>query len=332
MLELAFDLGTSFIGVYEKEKGILLREPNVAVVAKVKNKVTLKAMGESARQFIAKGPVKDQIVYPMKEGVIAYPEVLTLIVKELLTRVVSKHIVWPKIKAVVTVSCGLSPLERRNVEMVFIKAGVSQVTLIEAPVAVNALLPGKYNVIVIIGGGITDIAATGPEGILTGCSVNIAGNIFNSQIVDYFAKKFKLVIGQFTADKVKRAVGSLLPNDISMVTVTGKDMISGEPKNVEVSAMDVRIVLENCIDDVIEAVNSVLCSMPGEIAMDIYNQGIFICGGSTNIVGLAEYMSSKLLVKVNQMPDASNAQLNGAGKFLTEKGLIERYIATAGSM
>ena len=72
--------------------------------------------------------------------------------------------------------------------------------------------------------------------------------------------------------------------------------------------------------------------MPGEIAMDIYNQGIFICGGSTNIVGLAEYMSSKLLVKVNQMPDASNAQLNGAGKFLTEKGLIERYIATAGSM
>ena len=326
MLELAFDLGTTYISVYEKDKGILLKELNVAVVSKVKNNVVLKAMGENARQHIARGPVKGQIVYPMKEGVIAYPEVLSLMIKEIIAKILPGKLFIPKIKALVTISLGLSSIERRCVEGVFNKAGVSDVTLIETPVAINTLLPGKYNVIVSIGGGVTDIAAIGPDGIITGCSLNIAGNIFNNQIVDFFAKKFKLIIGQFTADKVKRAVGSLLPNDISMVSVTGKDMIKGALTNIEVSAMDIRTVLETCIDDIIEVVNSVLCSMPGEMAMDIYNQGIYICGGSTNIVGLAEYMAAKLLLKVNQMPDASNSEINGVGKLLSEKEKVQLYL------
>ena len=319
LMELAVDFGSSYITIYKRGEGIVLKEASVVVVSTHKKKREVVESGNAAKNYVRTTMGNAREIYPVREGVVVSVEDASLMMSEFIKRLLPEKIFKPQIRAVVMISSGLTVVERRDVETVMLNAGVKDVILVESPLALLAYTNS-------IGGGTAEVASVTKNGISAACSVNIAGAMLNSKIIDYFVENYGLKIGDYTAEKLKLDVGSMYDNDLSATEISGRDVLDGTPRSMEASAKDVRRAISKSIDALIEVVENVLNITPPELAGEIGKKGIFISGGTSELPGLIEYLGVRLYLPITQLKDYDNAAALGGGVLLEDGKALSQML------
>ncbi len=325
LMELAVDFGSSYITIYKRGEGIVLKEASV-VVSTHKKKREVVESGNAAKNYVRTTMGNAREIYPVREGVVVSVEDASLMMSEFIKRLLPEKIFKPQIRAVVMISSGLTVVERRDVETVMLNAGVKDVVLVESPLALLAYTNSVGGLFLDIGGGTAEVASVTKNGISAACSVNIAGAMLNSKIIDYFVENYGLKIGDYTAEKLKLDVGSMYDNDLSATEISGRDVLDGTPRSMEASAKDVRRAISKSIDALIEVVENVLNMTPPELAGEIGKKGIFISGGTSELPGLIEYLGVRLYLPITQLKDYDNAAALGGGVLLEDGKALSQML------
>lgn len=298
--DIGIDLGTANTIVYRSGKGIILREPSVVAIDTVANRVA--AVGQEAKDMIGRTPDSIRAVRPLKEGVIADFECGSAMLRFFLKKTMGKNAFTRK-RILICIPFGVTDVEHRAVENAAYETGAKEVRIIEEPLAaaIGAGLPvgePTGNMVVDIGGGTTEVAVISLGGIVSSRSVRVAGDSFDAAIVAYVKKHFNLLIGDRTAEEIKFEIGSAHPyENEGTMSVRGRDLITGLPKNVDISAAHIREALSESVQVVIDAIRQTLEDTPPELAADIIDHGITLTGGGAMLRGL-----DKLINKVTGMP------------------------------
>ena len=315
--DLAIDLGTANTLVYMKGKGIVLNEPSVIAMNRQTGEVL--ATGHEAWQMIGRTPGYIVAVRPLRGGAITDFDVTERMIRLLLQRVGVSRFTRPKV--VICVPSAITEVERRAVTDAARRAGAADAQLIEQPMAaaigigVNVLEP-KGNMIIDIGGGTTEIAVLAMGGIVCDKSIKVAGDVFTNDIALYMRAQHNLYVGERTAENIKIAVGAAqeeLDEIPEPYSVQGRDLLSGKPKQVQVTHTEVARALEKSITRVEDAVMEALSNTPPELAADIYNSGIYLAGGGSMLRGLDKRISAKTDLPVYVAEDPLRAVVRGTG-------------------
>ena len=329
--DIAIDLGTSNTTVYLKGRGIVVREPSV-VAYDVRSDV-VKAVGKEAKEMIGRTPGSIVAVKPLKDGVIADFDVTAAMLKRFVHNVMRGSFI-SKIRVMVSVPSGVTEVESRAVYDAVRQAGASanDITIVEQPMAaaIGASLNDEDdaagNMVVLIGGGTTEIAVVSLGDIVTAQSVKVAGDHFDEAIINFVRRKHSLVIGDRTAEQIKIKIGSVLPyEDEGEVEIKGRNLLDGLPKNVVVTAADVREAISDSVDTIIEAIKETFEKTPPELAADIINTGITVMGGGSLLRGIDELISKEtgLIVKTAENP--MDCVINGMAKKIESSDSFENY-------
>ncbi|KKQ74667.1 MAG: Rod shape-determining protein mreB [Berkelbacteria bacterium GW2011_GWB1_38_5] len=297
---LGVDLGTTNILIYIPERGIVVNEPSVVALEVSQNKVM--AIGQEAKEMLGRTPESIIAAHPLKDGVIANFGIARAMLRYYINRL-SGPVRLFKPEIMVSIPAGATSTERRAVTDAAMQAGAKGAYLIKKPVAaaLGAGIPiasPSGNMIIDIGGGTSEVAVIALGDIIASSSVRVGGNSFDDAIASQIRKKYNLVIGNVTAEKVKTKIGSALPlkKELTM-EVSGCDGITGLPESIMVSSSDIVVALRDPINEIIAAVKSVLQKTPPELASDIMDKGIVMTGGGSLLRGL-----DKLLTKVTGVP------------------------------
>lgn len=320
-IELSIDLGSKYITIYQRDSHFLFREPAIAIATVQNNRVEISKAGYKAKEAMTGSLGGAKIVAPIKEGVIVNEDMAAKLIKCFLKKMLPKSVIAPNIKAIVSICSSSTGSERKAVEKCCLKAGIKEVTLVEAPLSLLAYTNSIGGLFVDIGGGKTEIAAVTNHGIATGCSVNIAGDAFNEAIIDYIFKHYGVRLGEFTIENLKPTALSFFLDDSASYCVSGSGR-DGAPRSLYVSAEDMRNAVIPLVDDLIEVIMSVLDQTPPEISAEILRKGIFLSGGSTHIPGLIEYLEQALELPIIALNDIENAIAIGGARFFEDKELL----------
>ena len=318
--DLGIDLGTATVLVYVKGKGILLKEPSVVAINKNNNKVL--AVGEEARKMIGRTPGNIVAVRPLRDGVISDYDVTERMLKEFIKKACGKgRIVAPRV--MVCVPSQATEVEKRAVMDATKNSGAKKVHIIEEPLAA-AIGAGlditKPNgaMIVDIGGGTTDIAVISLGGVVVRKSIKIAGDKFDESIIKYVRNKYKIMIGEKTAEDVKIKIGSAFKDSRKLTTtMKGRNLITGLPDEVEISTEEVREALAEPVSVIVEGVKSILEKTPPELAADIIEKGILMTGGGSLLYGLNKLIEENTGVTVEIAHNSVEAVAEGTGQVLS---------------
>ena len=280
--DIGIDLGTANTLVFMKGKGIVMREPSVVAVDVRTD--TVLAVGAAAKEMIGRTPGSIVAVRPLKDGVIADFDITATMLKHFIRQTV-KPSIFSKPKVIVCIPSGVTDVERRAVEDTARQAGAGDVKLIEEPMAaaIGAGLPvfePTGSLVVDIGGGTSEVAMISLGDIVTACSVRVAGDKFDESIIQYVKKKYNLLIGERTAEEIKIKIGSAYPYEgEGDMQIKGRNLVDGLPKNVVISAAEVRDALADPLSVIVEAIRSTLEKTPPELSADIIDHGIMLTGG-----------------------------------------------------
>lgn len=325
--DLAIDLGTANTLVYVAGSGIVVNEPSIVAINKVTGEV--EAVGKEAKEMIGRTPGNIVAIRPMKDGVIADFKVtermLTYFIHKAHNR---KMLVHPRI--VIGVPSEITPVERRAVVDSAFRANASEVHLVEQAMvaAIGAGLPitePSGNMIVDIGGGTTDVAVISMSGIVYSRSVRIAGNEMDEAIIGYLKRKYNLLIGERTAERVKIEVGSAykLDKPLSM-EIKGRNLIEGVPRTVTVTDAEIREALSDCVDAIMNAIRGALERTPPELSADISDRGIVLSGGGGLLRNLDRRIREETGLPVSIAEDPLASVVLGTGKMLEDFALLRR--------
>lgn len=328
-MEIAVDLGTSYISIYQKGAGMVLREPCVAACENgAQPKV--KAVGTEAKKLIGKIPEDTTIIFPVFEGGVANANVAITMLDHFIGKILPPKIVRPKMKAIVNIPCGMNPDEQNGIERVVYESGIRDAAFIEAPVCaafgVDAPITKSMPCMIVdIGGGETDIGVLTLNGIITGCSLGIGGNNVDSGIIDHLMKNYHIKVGLLSAERVKIQAASLNEKDTASAMVSGRDVKTSDICSKIITSKDIIPVTQYYYGKILNVIRSVIHSLPEEVSSEINRAGIYLCGGASRIAGLTKVMQTELKLKVFTIEDPSCAAINGAGKLLGEKELIKQF-------
>lgn len=318
--KIGIDLGTATILVYEKGKGIVLREPSVVAIDKDSKKVL--AVGEEARQMLGRTPGNIVAIRPLRDGVIADFEVTEIMLKHFIRKVCGKfRMAKPAIMVCVPVN--VTGVEKRAVMEAAMQVGAKKASLIEEPLAaaIGAGLPIHEpcgNMVVDIGGGTCDIAVISLGGIVVSESLRVAGDKFDEAIIRYVKSKYNLLIGERTAEDIKIKIGTahLDVQESKSEEVRGRDIMSGLPKNITLTSRETYEALHEPVQAVVAAVKRVLEQTPPELASDIIDKGLVMTGGGSLLRGLDHLISDETGVPVVIADDAMSCVAVGTGMAL----------------
>jgi rod shape-determining protein MreB len=317
--DMGMDLGTANSLIFIKDEGIVLREPSV--VAMDKDTGEIKAVGSKAKQMLGRTPANIIAVRPMKNGVIADFEVTQEMIRYFIRSVrTRKSLLRPRI--VIGVPSDITGVERRAVEDAARQAGAREVYLIEEPMAsaMGADLPitePHASMIVDIGGGTTEVAVISLGGIVVAKSVDIAGDEITDSIIQYFRKKYNLVVGETTAEEVKIGIGSVYPQEEEVtMEVKGRDQTQGLPRILTVTSQEIRQALLEPVRAIVELVKSTLEETPPELAADLVDRGIVIAGGGSLLRGMMELIGKETDIPVVRAADPLSCVVRGTGRYL----------------
>jgi len=327
--DLAIDLGTANTLVYVKGKGIVFREPSVVAIQRnSRGEQNVVAVGKVAKDMLGKTPGSIIAIRPMKDGVIADFEITEEMLRYFIVRAHNrKTFVRPRV--IIGVPSGITPVEKRAVRESAESAGAREIYLIEEPMAaaIGADLPIKDptgNMIVDIGGGTTEVAVISLSGTVTSQSIRVAGDKMDESIIQYVKRKYSLLIGERTAEIIKMTIGTAYPNeDPESMEVKGRDMVTGIPKTLEISAEEVREAMVEPINTIVETVRITLEKTPPELAADIVDKGIVLVGGGALLKNLEVLLREVTGVPITIADDPLSAVVMGAGRVLDDIELLK---------
>lgn len=317
--DLGIDLGTSNTLICVKNKGIILNEPSVVTIS-TKTKDIFE-VGDRAKLMIGRTPAAYETIRPLRNGVIADYEVTEKMLRSFYKRVNSNRMLHSP-RVIICVPAGITQVEKRAVMEVTREAGAREAYLIEEPMAaaigvgINIFEP-EGNMIVDIGGGTSELAVISLGGVVRKSSFRVAGDKFDTAIIEYVRQKHNLLIGEKTAEEIKIKLGAVLPleEELSM-EVSGKNVLNGLPKDITLNSSELIDTLGSLVQEIIEEIRVVFEKTPPELAADIRRRGLYLTGGGALLRGIDKKISSGLNLKVTISEEPLNAVVNGINVLL----------------
>jgi rod shape-determining protein MreB len=329
--DMAIDLGTANTLVYVKGKGIVLNEPSVVAIVNDKGKNTVLAVGEDAKQMLGRTPGSIQAIRPLRDGVIADFIVTEEMIKHFIKKVHQRS-AFANPRIIICVPTGSTPVERRAIQESAHAAGARKVQLIEEPVAaaIGAGLPISEptgSMIVDIGGGTTEIAVMSLGGIVYSQSLRLAGDALDQAIITYMRKKFNLLIGDSTAEKIKKEIGTCIPtNSDNTYVMKGRDLRTGVPKEVTLTEKDSAEAMSPVITQIIQSIKDALEHTPPELSADLVDMGLVLAGGGAYLKNLDKLISKETGLPVSIAEDPLSCVAIGTGKALEQEGIFSSML------
>jgi len=334
-LEIGIDLGTANVLVYVKGKGIVLREPSV-VAKDIRNNRTI-AVGEEARQMLGRTPSNIQAIRPLRDGVIADFEVTEAMLNYFIKKVTKQRSWWstlfrPKPSVVICVPAEITSVEERAVRDAAKLAGAKSVDIIEEPMAaaIGAGLPVNEptgNMVVDIGGGTTEVAVISLGGIVTAQSIRVGGDELDQAIITFAKKEYSLTLGERTAEEIKMALGSAYPSpDEPSAEIRGRDLVSGLPKTIVITAAEVRTAIAEPLSVIVDAVRNTLDKCPPELAGDVMDRGIALTGGGALLRGLDQRLREDTGMPIHVADNPLDSVALGTGKCVEDFDTLRQVL------
>ena len=327
--EIAIDLGTANTLIIHNDK-VVVDSPSIVAIDRNNDKII--AVGQEANQMQGKTHENIKTIRPLKDGVIAdfnaSEQMISLFIKNIPS--LKKRFFTPSLRMVICIPSGITEVEMRAVRESAERVNGKEVYLIHEPMAaaigigVDIMQP-KGNMIVDIGGGTTEIAVIALSGIVCDKSVKIAGDVFTNDIIYYMRTQHNLFVGERTAERVKISIGSAteeLENPPEDMSVQGRDLLTGKPKEILISYREIHKALDKSIIRIEDSVMETLAQTPPELAADIYNTGVYLAGGGSMLRGLDKRLSQKTELPIFIAEDPLRAVVRGTGTVLKN---IERY-------
>lgn len=326
-VDLAIDLGTANTLVHVRGQGVVLNEPSVVAIHKNGAQTRVLAVGRDAKEMLGKTPGNIVAIRPMRDGVIADFTVTEAMIRAFIEKANERRN-FVRSRLIISVPAEITSIEQKAVREAALGAGVRDVWLIEQPMAaaVGAGLPvqdARGSMIIDIGGGTTDVAVISLGGLVASQTLRMAGDKFDESIVNFVRKRHNILIGERTAELIKMKIGSAYDLDEELdIEVKGRDLITGVPRSINVTSVEVREALQDNIRQLVAAVKATLERTPPELSADIIDRGIVLCGGGAGIKNLDVLLSEECQLPVFVAENPLHAVVDGVGMVLEN---LEKY-------
>jgi rod shape-determining protein MreB len=318
--DMAIDLGTANTLVVLKGKGVVLNEPSVVAIINEMGKKTVLAVGDEAKTMLGRTPGNIQAIRPLKDGVIADFIVTEEMIKHFIKKVHIKN-TFANPRILICVPTGSTPVERKAIQDSALAAGARRVQLIEEPIAaaIGAGLPiseATGSMIVDVGGGTTEIAVMSLGGVVFSTSLRVAGDAMDGAIISYMRKKFNLLIGESTAEKIKKEIGTAIPTSNNIFLMKGRDIRTGTPKEISLTEEDACEALMPILSQMLSAIKEALENTPPELSADLVDMGLTLTGGGALLKNIDKRFSKETGLPVYIADDPLACVAIGTGKAL----------------
>jgi len=321
--DMAIDLGTANTLVVLKGQGVVLNEPSVVAIAENMGKKTVLAVGDEAKTMLGRTPGNISAIRPLRDGVIADFIVTEEMIKHFIKKV-HKNKTFANPRILICVPTGSTPVERKAIQDSALAAGARRVQLIEEPIAaaIGAGLPiseATGSMVVDIGGGTTEIAVMSLGGLVYSKSLRIAGDAMDTALVTYMRKEYNLLIGDSTAEKIKKEIGTAIPSNNNTYAVKGRDLRSGTPKEVNITEEDTAEALNDILKDMVNGIKDALENTPPELSADLVDMGLTLTGGGALLKNIDKRFSKETGLPVFIADDPLACVAIGTGKALDQE-------------
>ena len=330
--DLSIDLGTANTLIYARHKGIVLNEPSVVAIRQDRGPGGAKmvaAVGEEAKEMLGRTPANITAIRPMKDGVIADFTVTEKMLQYFIHKVHEHRVIRPSPRVLICVPCGSTQVERRALKESAAGAGAREVFLIEEPMAaaIGAGLPvheARGSMVIDIGGGTSEVAVISLNGIVYSGSVRIAGDRFDEAIINYVRRNFGTLIGEATAERIKKEIGSAYPGaEVREIEVKGRNLAEGVPRSFTLNSNEILEALQEPLSGITDAVRKALEQTPPELGADVAERGIVLTGGGALLRDIDRLIEEETGLPVVVAEDPLTCVARGGGKALEmidEKG------------
>jgi rod shape-determining protein MreB len=326
--DLAIDLGTANTLIFMRGKGIVLDEPSVVAIRQdggANGKKVIQDVGLAAKQMLGRTPGNITAIRPMKDGVIADFTVTEQMLKHFIRKVHRSRVFKPSPRIIICVPCGSTQVERRAIKESALGAGASRVNLIEEPMAaaIGADLPvgeATGSMVVDIGGGTTEVGVIALGGLVYKGSVRVGGDKFDEAIINYIRRNYGMLIGETTAEQIKKEIGSAFPgSEVREKEVKGRNLAEGIPRSFTITSNEILEALNDPLNSIVSAVKSALEQTPPELAADIAERGMVLTGGGALLRDIDRLLMEETGLPVVIAEDPLTCVARGSGKALEER-------------
>jgi len=329
--DIGIDLGTTNTRIYIKDRGLVLNEPSIVAINTRTDQII--ALGQVAMKMVGKVPPYIQIVMPLINGVISDFEVAEKMLRLIFEKVHRDTFVFiPRPKVVAAIPLDVTEVEKKSLEDVALQAGARQVFLVERPMAavIGARLPiheSIGNLVVELGGGLSEVAVISLSGVVTWKSLKIGGETLNKNIIQYLREKFGILLGDQTAEEIKSRIGSAAALDKPQeIKVRGRDLVSGLPKEIIVTDAQIREAITPILKQIAESISDTIEKTPPELVADIYERGLVLSGGAALLRNLDKLIQKKINIPIHLADDPLTSVVRGAGLILEDFANLKSVI------
>ena len=321
--DMAIDLGTANTLVVLKGQGVVLNEPSVVAVVENNGKKSVLAVGDEAKTMLGRTPGNISAIRPLRDGVIADFIVTEEMIKHFIKKV-HKRSTFANPRILICVPTGSTPVERKAIQDSALAAGARRVQLIEEPIAaaIGANLPiseATGSMVVDIGGGTTEIAVMSLGGVVYSRSLRVAGDAMDEALKNYMRKEYNLMIGDSTAEKIKKEIGTAIPANSNTYPVKGRDLRSGTPKEVNITEEDTAEALSGILKEMVNGMKDALENTPPELSADLVDMGLTLTGGGALLKNIDKRFSKETGLPVHIADDPLACVAIGTGKALDQE-------------
>ena len=324
--DIGIDLGTANVLIYVKGQGIVLNEPSIVAIDTDSKSVI--AVGTEANEMLGRTPGKVKAIKPMKDGVIADFEITEIMLNSFIKKIKAKKL-FSRPRILICCPTNITPVEKNAIKEAAERTGARKVYIEEEPkvAAIGAgmdISKPTANRVIDIGGGTTDIAILSLNDIVSSASVRIAGNVFDQDIIKYIKDKYKLLIGERTAEDIKIEFANIFdPSKKEKLEVRGRNLITGLPDTIEITQDETKTALEESLQKIIKATTNVLEQTPPELSGDIVEKGIILTGGGAMLRGLPDLLEKELQVPILIAESPLTCVAEGTGTLLNNIAVLE---------